>query len=196
MFADIPREIKERMSYLEEIDRQDRLDGTERIKRLRQIPLETGHLLAILAANAPSETILEIGTSAAYSTMWLYLAALETGKKIITFETLAEKAKLAQQTIDETCMSPVVRLIHGDARDHIGNYRNIAFCFLDAEKEVYLDCYNLIILNLVEGGLLAADNVISHKNDLSEFVQNARNDVRVDVSLIPIGKGVLICRKV
>ncbi|MGB5913171.1 MAG: O-methyltransferase, partial [Promethearchaeia archaeon] len=62
MFHNIPEVIKKRMKYLEEIDSKDRLDGTPRMKRLRQIPSDTGKFLSIMAATAPNGDFLEIGT--------------------------------------------------------------------------------------------------------------------------------------
>jgi caffeoyl-CoA O-methyltransferase len=38
MFHDIPEAVVERMAQLEAIDARDRLDGTERLERLRQVP--------------------------------------------------------------------------------------------------------------------------------------------------------------
>ena len=62
MFDEIPQSVLDRMSELEQIDAQDRSDGTTRLKRLRQIPSETGKFIALLAATAPSGRYLEIGT--------------------------------------------------------------------------------------------------------------------------------------
>ena len=45
MFHTIPESIKKRMEYLEEQDRKDRVDGTPRMERLRQIPPETGKFI-------------------------------------------------------------------------------------------------------------------------------------------------------
>ena len=53
MFHSIRPAILERMHFLEQIDARDRLDGTPRLQRLRQIPPETGQFLALLAASAP-----------------------------------------------------------------------------------------------------------------------------------------------
>ena len=47
MFNSISQPVLERMQYLEQIDRQDRSDGTSRRQRLRQIPPETGRFLAL-----------------------------------------------------------------------------------------------------------------------------------------------------
>ena len=75
MFHDIPEPIIRRMRYLEEIDARDRIDGTPRMERLRQIPPATGRFIALLAAAAPGGRIVEIGASAGYSTLWLALGA-------------------------------------------------------------------------------------------------------------------------
>ena len=71
----------------------------------------------------------------------------------------------------------------------------MAFCFLDAEKDVYSDCYDLVVPQLVPGGLLAADNVISHADALGPLVERAYADDRVDAVVVPIGKGELLVRR-
>jgi predicted O-methyltransferase YrrM len=166
------------------------------MKRLRQIPPETGKFVAILAASAPKGEFLEIGTSAGYSALWIALACQLNGNKLITFEILKEKAKLARETFDLTKLNDTVALIEGDARDYIPNYRDISFCFLDAEKEVYEDCYDLVIPNMIKGGILVADNAINHYETLKPMLEKALADERVDALIVPIGKGELVCRKI
>jgi predicted O-methyltransferase YrrM len=184
------------MRVLEELDAQDRTDGTPRLQRLRQIPPETGKFLALLAAGAPAGHILEIGTSAGYSTLWLAVAVLALGRKIVTLEVLPEKLKLAQETFRAAGLEHIVELIAGDAREYLARYDNIAFVFLDAEKEVYGDCYELVIPRLTKGGLLVADNAINHRETLAPMLERALRDERVDALIVPIGKGELVCRKV
>jgi len=196
MFHKIPEAIKKRMKYLEELDAQDRLDGTPRMERLRQIPPETGKFISILAASAPKGEFLEIGTSAGYSALWIALSCQLNGNILHTFEIRKEKAELARETFTLTNLKNVVELIEGDARDYIPNYKNISFCFLDAEKEVYEDCYNLLIPNMVKGGILVADNAINHYETLKPMLDKALADERVDALIIPIGKGELVCRKI
>ncbi len=183
------------MQHLERIDAQDRTDGTPRLERLRQIPREVGEFLALLAASAPQGSFLEIGTSAGYSTLWLALACREVGTTITTFESLADKAALARETFEEAGVWDVVELVEGDAREHVNAYGNVSFCFLDAEKEHYLDCYEAVAPKLVRGGLLVADNVISHRADLEPFVCRALQDPRVDAVVVPLGRGELLARR-
>ncbi len=196
MFHNIPQAIAERMHYLERLDAKDRGDGTPRDRRLRQIPTETGKFLALLAAGAPEGTWIETGTSAGYSTLWLTLGCRETGRKIVTFEMSEEKARMAEETFKSAGVETMVALIIGDAREYLENYKNVSFCFLDAEKEVYQDCYEAVIPNMVSGGLLVADNVISHREELKPMLNRALKDQRVDALIVPIGKGELVCRKI
>ena len=195
MFHNIPKTIEERMHYLESLDDKERLDEKPPLHRLRQIPPETGKFIALLAATAPQGTYLEIGTSAGYSTLWLALACKELGRKLVTFEVLEEKAHLAKATFKVAGVEQVIELVTGDAREYLHNYRNVSFCFLDAEKEAYYDCYEKVVPNMVSGGLLVADNAISHKNELKAMLERALNDQRVDALVVPIGRGELVCRK-
>lgn len=195
MFHNIPETIQKRMHYLESLNEKQRLDGTPPEQRLRQVPRETGKFLGLLAASAPDGTYLEIGTSAGYSTLWLALACRALNRKLVTFEILEEKVRLAKQTFSEAGIEDIVELIYGDARDYLQNYKNISFCFLDAEKEVYAGCYEKVVPNMISGGLLVADNALSHKEILTPMIERVFNDGRVDALVVPIGNGELVCRK-
>ncbi len=196
MFHNIPDIMLKRMQEMESIDTADRTDGTPTAKRLRQIPPETGKFLAVLCASAPKGNVIEIGTSGGYSSMWLSLACRLRGDKLTTFEILPTKIELAMETFRAVGIEDTIQLIHGDALQLLDQYHQIAFCFLDAEKDIYTDCYEKVVPNLLPGGLLAADNVLSHKDDLISFVEHAEADPRVDALTVPIGKGVLLCRKI
>lgn len=196
MFHDIPQVILDRMRYLEELDFRNRGDGTPHLQRLRQIPPETGQFLALQAADVPTGQWLEIGTSAGYSTLWLSVAAKYRNQTITTFELLDEKVALAQQTFEMTGVQALIKIVHGDVREHLPNYTDVALCFLDTEKELYQSCYDTVIPNLVSGGLLIADNAISHQEEFGSLLDQALSDKRVDSMIVPIGKGLLICRKI
>jgi caffeoyl-CoA O-methyltransferase len=195
MFHNIPQSILKRMHELEAQDAVDREDGTPRLQRLRQIPPVTGKFLALLCASAPAGGVLEVGTSGGYSSLWLSLACKERGSHLTTFEVLEEKVNRAHETFDAADVNGQIQLIHGDARDVISGYTDIAFCFLDAEWDIYIDVYENMINNIVPGGLIAVDNVISHADELASFISHVENDPRVDTLIVPIGKGILLCRK-
>jgi len=195
MFHNIPKPILKRMRELEAQDTLDREDGTPRLQRLRQIPPVTGKFLALLCASAPRGGVLEVGTSGGYSSLWLSLACQVRGNHLTTFEILEEKVARANETFEVAEVKDRIQLIHGDAREVIEGYRDVAFCFLDAERGIYLDLYEKLIPNLTSGGILAVDNVISHADELVDFVAQAEDDPRMDALVVPIGKGILVCRK-
>jgi predicted O-methyltransferase YrrM len=184
------------MCHLERIDALDRQDGTPRLQRLRQIPPETGRFIALLAAGTPAGMWLEIGTSAGYSTLWLALACRQAGRRVTTFEVLEDKARLARETFRVAGVEDVVDLVVGDAQEYLPRYEKVAFCFLDAEKQVYRACYEAVVPNLVPGGLLVADNAINHAEVLKPLLDRTLTDGRVDALIVPIGNGELVCRRI
>ena len=50
--------------------------------------------------------------------------------------------------------------------------------------------------NLVPEGWLVADNFLSHAKELRPVLARAQADIRVDALVVPIGKGLLLCRKI
>jgi caffeoyl-CoA O-methyltransferase len=195
MFNDIPTNVIERMHELEQLDAQDRDNATPRLERLRQIPPETGRFIALWAAIAPRGAIIEIGTSAGYSTLWLSLACRATGRTLTTYEILPAKARLARETFERAQVLDVVTFVESDFFELAAEVNQVGFCFLDAEKEVYGACYEAIVPKLITGGILIADNAISHQEDLSVMIERALDDPRVDAMVVPIGTGELVCRK-
>jgi predicted O-methyltransferase YrrM len=195
MFHDIPEVVQARMAALKERGIQDRKDGTPRIQRLREVPLEVGRFLAILAAGSPAGRWVEIGTSAGYSTLWLALASRETGRRVTTFEILEWKVELARETFAVAEVEDVVELVHADVREGIAGVEGIAFAFLDSEKEDYLDLYELVVPKLVPGGLLVADNVADFHDEVQPMLDRAEADERVDAVVVPLLTGQLLARR-
>jgi caffeoyl-CoA O-methyltransferase len=195
MFHEISPAMQARMRELEEIDARDRSDGTPITRRMRQVPPETGQFIALLAAASPDGAHIEIGTSAGYSTLWQTLAARQRGRRITTFEVSEIKIRLARETFRLAGVEEWVDLVQADARLRLERFEKIGFCFLDAEKDIYRECYDLVVPRLAPGGLLVADNIISHNDELQALVEYAAADPRVDSMVVPIAKGELICRK-
>jgi len=195
MFNEVSIEMRARMKALEELDLIDRINGTKRFERLRQIPPETGKFLAMLAANCPPGDFIEIGTSAGYSTMWLSLAAKAKNHRIKTFELSEAKIKLAKETFSQSGISQIVELIEGDALAHLPLIQDFSFCFIDCEKELYEKCWDIVSGKILKNGYVIADNAASHFNDIKPMIEKAMADERFDCLLVPIGTGELVCRR-
>ena len=197
MFHNIPNAILNRMRYLDDRNNEEQSGKivVNPSQKLRQIPPESGQFISLMALSSPKGCWIEIGTSAGYSTLWLSLACKSRATKITTFELDPQKIELAKETFAQSNVGQYVELVPGNALDHLANYTGISFCFLDTAKQLYAECYETVIPNMVSGGILLADNVISHKSDLEPMINSVLQDKRVDSMVVPIGQGVLVCRK-
>jgi predicted O-methyltransferase YrrM len=195
MFNDLSATTLDVMHDLESRDERDREDGTPHLERLRQIPPDTGRFIALWAASAPAGAVIEIGTSAGYSALWLAQACRLSGQRLTTFEILPEKARLARATFERAGVTDVVHLIEGDFLDHADAFGDVGFCFLDAEKDVYEACYDVVVPKMVPGAILIADNATSHREDLQSLIDRVLADDRVDAMVATVGKGELVCRR-
>ena len=196
MFHSIPVEVLARMRELEQMDSSERRTGTANIERLRQVPSGTGRFLALIAAAAPEGEFIEIGTSGGYSALWISLACRALGRELTTFEIAEAKVELATEMFRKAGVDDIVSIVSGDAREHLGGRSNVAFCFLDTEKNIYEECYEAVIPNMVSGSILVADNVISHAGSLSGFMDRAESDERMDTMVAPVGEGLLLARRI
>lgn len=90
----------------------------------------------------------------------------------------------------------MVTLVHAAATLHLPAIRQVAFCFLDGEKELYAQIFDQVAPSLVYGGFFTADNALSHQDYLQPFIDRALADNRVDALIALIGKGALVGRKI
>lgn len=195
MFQGISAETAARMRELEAMDASRRQSGSPRQDQLLQISPDTGRFVAFMAAGAPDGEWIEIGTSAGYSALWLSLAARLRSTTLTTYEIDARKVTLARATFEQAGVTDRIRLVHGDILEHLASHDRIAFCFLDTFNELYQACYDLLIPRMVPGGLLVADNAISHQHILQPWLTHVQQDPRVAALVVPVGKGELVCRK-
>jgi predicted O-methyltransferase YrrM len=184
------------MHRLEERDATDRMDGTLRSERLRAITSEVGQLLFTLALAAHARTIVEIGTSVGYSTLWLATAARRNAGRVITFEIDPAKVIQARATFAEAGVEDVVELRAEDALSGLEELEYAAdLVFLDAEKEDYEWFLQLAVDTLETGGLLVADNLTSHAVELTAFREKALAHPQLTGLVVPVGRGELVAVK-
>ncbi len=189
----VPQPVRLAMASLEARDAADRTDGTPHSRRLRAIAPEVGQFLLTLALGNGSRMIVEVGTSAGYSTLWLALAARLTDGRVITFEIDAAKVELARATFAGAEVEDRVELRTIDGAVGLAALATTAdLVFLDAEKDDYLRLLEPAIGAMRPGGLLIADNLISHEPDLADFRETALADPRLVGLVVPIGRGELV----
>ena len=189
----VPGAMRLVMERLQERNARDRVDGTPQSQRLRAITPDVGQFLLTLALAIGARRIVEVGTSAGYSTLWLALAARRTGGRVTTFEIDPAKVALAATTFSEAGVSDLVDLRAEDAAVGLGTFGGTAdLVFIDAEKQDYERYLDLTVVALRPGGLLIADNLTSHASDLAGFRTRALADERLSSVVVPIGNGELV----
>lgn len=181
------------MDDLHARDAADRAAGTPQAARLRAISPEVGQFLVTLALAIRATAIVEVGTSGGYSTLWFAVAAGVTGGHIVTFEIDPAKAALARRGFESAGVGEIVELREGDGGAGLAELTDcVDLVFLDAEKHDYVRFLEPAIRALRKGGLLIADNLISHESELVEFRTKALADPRLSGLVVPIGAGEFV----
>ena len=188
MFHDMSANMHQVMRVLEEQTARDH-------RSLRQVPVDVGRCLSLLAMSAPHGKFLELGTSGGYSSLWLSLAARAKGVTLTTVDLDEKKVAFARENISRAGAEGLVKVVQGDALDYATRFEEIAFCFSDIEPpELNAKVYEKVVPHLVPGGWLVIDNMTSPRV-MTDLLNRARNDTRVDCVLLPFPKGDLVCRK-
>ena len=163
---------------------------TERPRRMLNITPDTGRLLSILVHATRAACIVEVGTSNAYSTIWLADAARDTGGRVTTLELDPGKVALARANLEKARLADRVEIVPGRAVDSLrGLDGPLDFVFLDADRASYLTYLELVVPKLRAGGLLVADNVVSHAAELQAYLARVKSHPALFSVTVPIGNG-------
>ena len=170
-------------------DARQRAAGLPSSQRTRNLERETGRWLRLLVLATSARAILEVGSSNGVSTLWLASAAAETGGHVTGTELLPERAAEANANLAEAGLGHVATVRAGDAAATVAGLPGpFDLVFIDAEKDDYVAHFERVVGKVRPGGLVLADNVISH--DLSAYQAMLRARPDVETVTVPIGRGV------
>lgn len=129
-----------------------------------------GKLLHVLARTCRAKKILEIGTLAGYSTIWMARALPKDGK-LISLEFDPTHARVATNNIDKAGLSSIVDIRVGKAIETLpqllaNNEGPFDMIFIDADKPPYTEYFQWSLKLSHPGTLIVADNVIREGNVL------------------------------
>jgi len=203
---------------------QTSLREPEILKRLRtetakldmsvmQIAPEQGQFMSLLVKMIGARRIIEVGVFTGYSSLCMAMSLPENGK-IIACDINREWTDIAQRYWQEAGQSGKFDLKLGPAKETLknlldsGESGSFDFAFIDADKQNYRDYYELCLQLIRPGGLIAIDNVlwggaVADSADNSEETvairqlnDLIRDDERVDISLVSIGDGLMLARRI
>ncbi len=185
------------LAELERFGEQNDRMTTERTRRMLNITRDTGEFLSVLVRATSARKVLELGTSNGYSTLWLASALCTIGGTVTTVELSDYKAIMARENFSRSGLAPNITLLHDDAGRVLEQSPDGAFdlLFLDAERSQYCDWWPHIKRVLRPGGLLIADNALSHADAMAQFVTLVRADTTFTTSLVSVGNGEFLAVK-
>ena len=164
-----------------------------------------GRLLKMLAGLVDARRIVEVGTFGGYSAISMAEALPEDGY-LITCEMDPVAIKFAKRFFSESPYGSKIILKEGAALDTLKKLSgSFDMAFIDADKENYLNYYEVLLPIIRPGGLIVVDNVLwsgrvldpKEPSDyaIHSFNQRVMHDHRVENVMLTIRDGVSLLRK-
>ena len=180
------------------------------LKRM-QISVTQGYFLQLIIKLYNVKKVLEIGTFTGYSALTMALSLPQEGT-ITCLDNNKETSNNAEVYFKKANLENKIKIVLNNAlesmKDLINKKNTFDLIFIDADKENYINYYNLSYQLLNKGGLMIIDNVLwkgevsnSDKNDrLTTVIKNfnsfVKEDERVEKTILPLGDGLTICKKI
>ena len=168
-----------------------------------------GRFLSMISKMKSPTCILEIGTYTGYGTLCL-AEGLSNGGKIFTIDRNEELLKIQNKYFEMSGKRDKIIQLTGNAKDILENLdESYDIVFIDADKENYIEYFDLVSERLNNNGIIISDNVLwsgkvlnsPSKNDeetniLIEFNKTLNEDERFETVILPLRDGLSISRLV
>jgi caffeoyl-CoA O-methyltransferase len=179
------------LARLEAEDAAEREAGLPAMQRSRQVAPTTGRFLFALAACQAGIAVLEIGASRGYSSIWLAAGARVLGGQVTSLENDPAKCAAWRANLADAGLEEWAELVESDAFETLGATEDtFDLVFLDAEKDDYEALFALARPLLEPGGLLVADNVLSHVETLGAYSAARKADPTLSSVTVPLDRGL------
>ena len=167
-----------------------------------------GRILSFLSSAIKPKYILEIGTYTGYSALCMAEGLSKNGK-LVTIDKNIELETMVKKYINDSSYKNQIEFINADAIDVIPTL-NLEWdlVFIDADKENYINYFDLVIDQVKKGGWIIADNVLWSGKVLEEpdtkdketiilqkFNEKVNQDSRVRNVLFPVRDGMMLMIK-
>lgn len=167
-----------------------------------------GRLLKMFCRLISPQRVLEIGTYTGYATLCM-AEALQDGARVDTIEVNDEMEDFILKYLNQSPDKEKIRLLIGDALQLIPTLdETYDMVFIDADKRLYSDYYDLLFPKVRPGGLILADNtlwsgkVVEEQNHLDKqtdgimsFNKKIKEDSRVEKVILPLRDGLTMIWK-
>ena len=174
-----------------------------------QISISQAQFLQTLIKSSNIKKVLEIGSFTGFSALSMALALPKDGH-LVSLDKNDKFCKIAKSFYEKANEKKITQIIKPalESLKELESKSDIFdLIFIDADKENYINYYDYSVNLVSTGGLIIIDNVLWHgevadtkKNDkftniIREFNKYVKNDKRTKQSILPLGDGFTICRK-
>lgn len=167
-----------------------------------------GRILKMMVRMHRPLRVLEIGTYTAYATLCL-AEGLPEGGEVHTIEIDDELEDFIRKQLEASLFKDKISLHIGDALDIIPQLPGMFdMVFIDADKRLYCEYYDLVFDKVNHGGVILADNTLwdgkvlvePHPNDkqtigILRFNEKIAADSRIEKVIVPLRDGLTVCYK-
>ena len=169
-------------------------------KRLNCISKNIGTFYNIMLKSIHAKNILEIGMSVGYSGLWFADAIMSNTQdgQIITIDREQFKIDSATRNFEEAGVSSLIKIREGEARKILHEIKEefgenyFDFIFIDADKESYIEYFDLCLPLVRKGGIIAADNILfpeRFNEMMTDYLSHVRSNPNVQSVTVPIDNG-------
>jgi predicted O-methyltransferase YrrM len=206
--------INEKIQYVlsrleKDIDYETKhLDEIPSEKRLNCVSKNIGMFYNILLKSINAKNILEIGMSVGYSGLWFADAVMSNKQlngQIITIDREKFKIDNARRNFEEAGVDSLIKIREGEAREILQEIKAefkenyFDFIFIDADKESYIEYFDLCLPLVRKGGIIGADNILfpeRFNEMMADYLSHVRSKSNVQSVTIPIDNGEEITIKI
>jgi len=206
----INEKIQNVLSRLEkDIDYETKhLDEIPSEKRLNCVSKNIGMFYNILLKSINAKNILEIGMSVGYSGLWFADAVMSNKQldgQIITIDREKFKIDNARRNFEEAGVDSLIKIREGEAREILHEIKAefkenyFDFIFIDADKESYIEYFDLCLPLVRKGGIIGADNILfpeRFNEMMADYLSHVRSKSNVQSVTIPIDNGEEVTIKI
>ena len=159
-------------------------------ERHRNLEPASAEFICALGAGVAAQRMLEIGGSSGISTIALARAAKDVGGRLVSIEIEADRQAESRETLSALGLEQVVDYRLGDAASLLPELSEFDFALIDCEEGDYIRFFDM--LQIAKGGIVVADNVLSH--GLEDYVAHVRERAGAESVTLNIGKGLEVTR--
>jgi len=169
-------------------------------KRLNCISKNIGTFYNIMLKSIHAKNILEIGMSVGYSGLWFADAIMSNTQdgQIITIDREQFKIDSATRNFEEAGVSSLIKIREGEARKILHEIKEefgenyFDFIFIDADKESYIEYFDLCLPLVRKGGIIGADNILfpeRFNEMMADYLSHVKSNPNVQSVTVPIDNG-------